>query len=133
MADIKNPRVEYVYPGHPIVIALVIMDTYKSLDEAHARKGEYPSALANGNIPGAGGNVYNALDVLTHISRGMTVEDAFEWADGLWAGCDDQKHRSGSEQERLQSRWRRGQEQADDLKEDFRKKVADWFADAPVR
>ena len=106
-----------VYPGHPITLACLIANLYPSLDAAEvvptdqARVHRYPAALEDHRIPGAGGNVWDALELLRRLRSGHSVETVIAWADETWAYCDGQ-----ATTERLRGRWDQGQRQADHLK-----------------
>ena len=108
----------FVYPGHPVTLALLVIHAFPSLDAAEAKGKEFPAALESGQIPGAGGNVYSALALLRHLRDGMAWREAVEIADGAWKSCDDHY---GSE------RWKRGQEQADRLKLGLHDRVGAWL------
>lgn len=99
------------YPGHPITIAWAIVNRFASLAEATTipSPGMSPAALSSSDIPGAGGNVYAALDFLGWLQRGIGWDEAVARADAMWARCDDQCRRDPE-------RWMRGQEQADRYK-----------------
>lgn len=55
-----------VYPGHPVVIAYLIMNRFASLEEATTTEpgATYNRALGSHDIPGAGGEVHMALNLL---------------------------------------------------------------------
>lgn len=85
-------REQTIFPGHPLVIATIIMKHYPNLDEAFAKKEDhsFPNALEDQNIPGAGGNVYSALDALRYVRDGlMGIDKAVEFCNEVWASCDD--------------------------------------------
>ena len=107
-----------VYPRHAVTIALLIIHAFPSLEAAEAKGREFPRALESNTIPGAGGNVYNALALLGHLRNGMTWREAIEIADGAWKSCDDHY---GSE------RWKRGQAQADRMKPLLHDRVGAWL------
>lgn len=81
-----------IFPGHPLVIATIIMKCYPSLDEAFIKKEghDYPNALEDQNIPGAGGNVWFALDAIRYVREGlMSIDRAVEWCNEKWDQVDD--------------------------------------------
>lgn len=127
MSDLDKLRRRHVYPGHPITIALMILNLYPTLHAAGERKGDFPAALGDGRIPGAGGNVHTALDTLHQVAKGTSIDEVLVDADERWANCDDQR-------ERHVDRWRAGQEQADGLKDEFRRLCVEKpeFWSAPV-
>ncbi len=107
---------DVIYPGHPIAIALMIVETFPSLTAATtiAAGRCYCNALGSDKVPGAGGNVHDALDLLTMIVHGeRSFAAAFQRANRCWAHCDDQQ--DSSPLGRLRDRWQRGQVQADAL------------------
>lgn len=60
-----------VYPGHPVCIAVAIMERYASFEQATQSNGDAPpAALVDQAIRGAGGNVYAGLDLLKHSLAG---------------------------------------------------------------
>lgn len=74
-----------VYPGHPITVAWYIVNKYGSFEEANKNtKHGWPRALGDNDIPGAGGEVYMALDFLNKLVDGATWEDVVAWADHHW-------------------------------------------------
>lgn len=77
----------HIYPGHPLTIATAILTKYgANLDSAfETTVHRYPNALTDDDIPGAGGEVYLALDLLDSIRKGrLTVSEAIEDADKTW-------------------------------------------------
>lgn len=118
-----------VYPGHPITVGLIIMETYDSYSDANHtperseqdKKWGYsscPDALSNGDIPGAGGCVYAALDFLK-LALETGVDEAIQQADKVWGVIDDQKKMNPA-------RYQEGQDQADKIKDRVRTKLATW-------
>lgn len=113
-----------IYPGHPVTIALLIVEAYPSLADAE-RKCErtgYPAALGSADIPGAGGNVRAALRLLQSVRAGALLAEAVEHARDYWSRCDGQ----ATGDARLVERWRSGQEQADRVEPVLRAKLAVW-------
>ena len=111
-----------VYPGHCVAIAFLIMQTYPSLETAMLKKGEYPDALTNEDIPGAGGCVHSALDVLKRAFS-VGIDEAFAFGDALWVGETSSSYRD---------RQQAGQKQADDIKQQFRERFQTWRQNEPV-
>jgi len=102
-----------VYPGHPVTLALEIMLTYeRNLGEAFApsidKDGQplgWCKALGDVNISGAGGCVWNGVDLLRKIQSGqMSPGEAVEWGMKVWkdrtlVGGDHRKaYQEGHEQ-----------------------------------
>jgi hypothetical protein len=70
-----------VYPGHPVALAVLIMAKYPSLEAAET--GSHCAALSDQDIPGAGGNVWMALDLL-RMCRQVPVSEALELIERRW-------------------------------------------------
>jgi hypothetical protein len=114
-----------IYPGHPVCIAYLIMLNFPSLEAAKYRppsndphNQKSPRALVHENIPGGGGNVFGALDVLKR-AREASPEVAFEFGAGWWM-----RHASGTN---YPDRREPGQAQADNIKAAFLEKAAEWI------
>lgn len=114
---------QVVYPGHPLVIAYLIVERYASLREAlRGSTGGYPAALVSARIPGAGGNVHAALDFLERvIDSRLPFEDAVKHANAWWAACDSQ-----ATSDALIVRWRSGQTQADQILDLLQQRLSNW-------
>lgn len=108
-----------VYPGHPVCFAYIIMHKYDCLAEALTKPEgrEYNNALRDENLPGAGGNVWAALDVLKHAEL-TSPEAAFEVGSDYWRRCA-----SGANYGKNQAA---GQAQADAIKDAFLTLAAKW-------
>ncbi len=97
-----------VYPGHPLTIAYVISVTFPTLADALVIRGDYPEALADVRIPGAGGEVSGAISLLRHLRDGTcTPEQAVKRADDHWRSTTTNGHRDA---------FTPGQAQADRVK-----------------
>lgn len=112
-----------VYPGHPVTVGLLIMRAFSTLAAAEDRGPEgknFTAASRSSKIPGAGGSVATALDILRSVVRGnLTVEQAIERADDAWRHVDDQYARDPK-------RWQEGQTQADKLKARYIEALKVW-------
>lgn len=130
-----------IYPGHPVTVAYLITRIFPTYESAFKKSenSDYSSALASCKIPGAGGNVSNAMCLLRYLKDGMSWALAMKYADDAWARCDGQakggyewgkKEKTPEDtQKRIkhyQDRWRKGQQQADKLKLKLFK-LADWW------
>lgn len=81
-----------VYPGHPVILACMVMDRYPSLLAARGTDQLSPTfgnALSDSFIPGAGCAVHAALDVLRY-AQVVSVEAAYELAESYWHGWERQ-------------------------------------------
>jgi hypothetical protein len=107
-----------VYPGHCVTLAYLIMQAYPSLEVASSREDGAPNphALSNRSIPGAGGPVYAALDVLHHAFE-HGVDSALAYGDRIW-----EAETATGFNDRRQS----GQLQADGIKAYFRERFKAW-------
>lgn len=71
-----------VYPGHPVVVAFLIMKKYQNLAEATKTGHSFPHALEDNDIPGAGGNIYSALSLLAELKEGKPLGKTIsKWCD----------------------------------------------------
>ena len=75
-----------VYPGHPVPLAYLIMCAYPDLETAMARDGDspWPAALGNQAIPGGGGEVRAALNLLVAVRNGTPPAAAVAEASKRW-------------------------------------------------
>ena len=105
------------YPGHPIVVGLLIMEVYPNV-EAASRRTEHgwADALSNSAIPGAGSEVRTALAYLERMAKGsMTPQEAIERARTNW--------NAGGHVANVIP----GQEQADRFADDYIAKATAWL------
>lgn len=79
------------YPGHPVVLATMVMERYSSLEHATRREGDrdFGNALSDSFIPGSGCAVSCALSVLQLAQAGQR-EQALELARSYWEGYGKQ-------------------------------------------
>lgn len=132
-----------VYPGHPVTVAYLITQIFPTYEEAFdTPEGvTYGGAIGSCKIPGAGGNVYEALDLLSRLRDGMPWSLAIKYANDSWFSCDSQgsggyvygmegKQETEEEQNkreiRYKARWKKGQQQADKLQVRLAKQ-SDWW------
>jgi hypothetical protein len=112
-----------VYPGHAVTIGLLIMRAFPTLEEASDRgphDRDFTAASRSNMIPGAGGSVATALDILRSVVRGeRTVEQAIEQANEAWRQVDGQYTRNPK-------RWQEGQTQADKLRARYIEALEVW-------
>jgi len=111
------------HPGHPLVVALFIMEAFPSLDAALApSETETQAALANELIPGAQVSVRLALTALERIASGQWGEaEAVSWLKDAWAELDNQRVR-------YPDQYRAGEVQALELESRFLDRVKSWPA-----
>lgn len=116
--EVLGERVEF--PGHPTILAIMVMDRYESFDHAGAREegAHYYNATRDGFIVGAGCAVSSTMDVLKlAIEKGP--EAAFIEAKRYWQGWENQ---SPSNKDRAAF----GREQAERVKPLFLQRLASW-------
>lgn len=78
---------KYVYPGHPITLAVSIIRAFPGdVTEAwKIREGkDFPNALISSEVSGAGGNVYRALDLVRDLHENpenwpVLMHEACHW------------------------------------------------------
>lgn len=89
------------YPGHPLVVASMIMDRYPNLEAALERPEgtDYGNALSDSFIPGAGCAVYAALDTL-RVGQAEGAEAAAEVAQRYWDSWERQSPRNAGPADR---------------------------------
>lgn len=114
-----------VFPGHPIVLAYLIMHQFASLEEAAGADPESPSsysrALACPAIPGGGGEVVTALRLLQELKGSPEAEAVSRrysdrWVTGLAGGHS--------------RNVTPGQAQADRIHAAFLAKASEWLVSA---
>lgn len=125
-----------VYPGHPVTVALCIIRHFPSLAAATNRGPADvwghapPNALSDSTIPGAGGNVYLALDLIQVLAKGIDFDTALANADKDWANCDSQAKggfTGEKDKDYYVKRWQEGQAQADRFKVALREEIGRWL------
>jgi len=123
----ETSREGFIYPGHAVPVALAIMRRYPSLEEAYAKGKQFPRALEDDLIPGAGGSVYYALTMLRWVADGtMSLEDALKAADRNWkTECSGQHN---SEPDRFES----GMEAVQQIMPAFRETLTAWQSPEPA-
>ncbi len=106
------------HPGHPVLIAVLIMTKYPSLSAARQREEGVgcPVVLTDGDIPGAGEQVSVALDILADL-RQEGPEAAFARATRQWLARTSRRFRD---------RQGPGQNQAECFKRRFFELAANW-------
>lgn len=99
-----------VHPGHPLVIAICIMQKYESLEAASspsqgrsvgedgkAEIMDYPIALGDSDIPGCGSSVCSALDLLSMASADIAIKFASICWEGECSGAYQKYYNKGTE------------------------------------
>lgn len=101
-----------VYPGHPLVVATIIMECFESFAEANkTTEHGWCEALSDSRIPGSGCHVGAAMRTLDLGHKDGTVEQMITHASGYWlngnAGGHHKNVHAGTEQARaFESRFR---------------------------
>ena len=74
-----------VYPGHPLLLATIIMSAYPHFAAANAPTPYgWPAALGDTRIPGAGDHVYAAMRCLEIGVEGGAIDEMVEFARKYW-------------------------------------------------
>lgn len=111
---------DFVYPGHPLVVATVIMKTYPDFQSANKPTGlGFGEAVGDNNVPGAGCHVGAAMRVLQLGSEGCSVDEIVRWAREYW-----EEGQAGGHTKYVGS----GVAQARAIEPHFRELAAQWFA-----
>ena len=116
---------ELAYPGHPLVLATLVMSFFESHGEASKLTAHgWEEAVGDVRIPGAGDQVTAAMHVLKMAAQGATPDEVVLAANDYWiagrAGGHVKKLEVGAEQSRL-------------VEPIFREKLAAWdFSRAPT-
>jgi hypothetical protein len=114
---------QIVYPGHPVFLALQIMDAFPSFERAAAKdNGEFNNAVSSDRVNGSGGAVHSAMRLLEFAKQGINPEQVFQYGVETWAsargwgtvGCD------------FASNYEAGILQAERLKDEFISRLAQW-------
>lgn len=76
----------FVYPGQPLVVACMVMQTFPTFEAAMVPDSEHhwPAALGVHDIQGAGCAVHNALRLLRRVREGMAPTAAVEESRAMW-------------------------------------------------
>lgn len=108
------------FPGHPLIIAVRVMDRYASHGHAKARRpgSEYGQAISDGFILGAGCAVSSAMDVLK-LSLENGAEAGIQEAGRYWLGWEKQSPNN-------KDRAARGRAQAERVQPMFLERLSGW-------
>lgn len=109
---------DFAYPGHPLIIAAMVMSLYPSMTEA-GRPCEqgWAEALGDSRIPGAGCHVGAGITALRRASEGQTCDQVVEWANRYWS-----EGKAGGHVANVPA----GLEQAKMVEPHFRRLFASW-------
>ncbi|TXG99948.1 MAG: hypothetical protein E6R08_00510 [Nevskiaceae bacterium] len=108
------------YPGHPVVLAAMVMDRYQSFEHAKGYRdgAQYYNAISDSFIPGAGCAVSSTMTVLK-LALEHGPEAAFKEAERYWQGWENQSPRN-------KERAENGRRQAELAKPLFRQRLQWW-------
>lgn len=117
------------YPGHPLVLATMVMDRYASFEHAASNEpgAGYYNAICDSFIPGAGCAVSSTMSVLK-IALGDdpgSVDLAVEEAGRYWDGWERQSPAN-------KDRAAHGRTQAEGIKSAFLLRLAAWKSGVPT-
>lgn len=109
---------QFTYPGHPLVLAYVVMVVFGSHAEAAARTEHgWSAALGDCRVPGAGDHVAAAMYVLGIGARGGSPDDMIAAAHAYW----DVGHAGGHVKNVVQ-----GRVEARKIESAFRERCCVW-------
>ena len=76
-----------IYPGHPVVMALLITHLFDDLASAATpTEHGWSAAVGSSDIPGGGGEVASGLNLLIKVAAGeCSLDEAIAWGDERWA------------------------------------------------
>ena len=107
-----------VYPGHPLVLATVIMATFADYKSAASPTVHgWCEALGDSRIPGAGDHVTAAMRCLKIGSEGGTAEQMIDYASRYWV-----RGNAGGHHLKVDA----GVRQAADVEAQFRELASTW-------
>ncbi|MBB4861651.1 hypothetical protein HNP46_000462 [Pseudomonas nitritireducens] len=109
-----------VYPGHPLVVATVIMTLYPDFQSANKRTElNFSEALGDNRVPGAGCHVNAAMNLLKKGSDGESIDAMVEYGNWYWV-----EGQAGGHTKNVAA----GVAQAAQIEPKFRELAATWFA-----
>jgi len=99
-------RKGFVYPGHPLVVATLIMTAFDNFAQANkTTEHGWAAALSDPRIPGAGDHVGAALQTLRVGAGGGSIDAMVDHANNYWtrgqAGGHEKEVPAGLEQAKL--------------------------------
>lgn len=111
-----------VYPGHPLVLAAVVMRVFASFAEAdHQTEHGWCAALGDSRVPGAGDHVGAAMRTLELGARGADAETMIAHAARYWDAGQAGGHIKNVDA---------GKAQAQKIEPHFRAMSEQWFKPA---
>lgn len=95
-----------VYPGHPVVLAFLVVKRYASIDEATAlsSKSSQPRVIDDLEVYGSAGFLTEALRLLEDVRDGRSPIQAIEDAEARWVSTRADGHEGSVERGAAQSR-----------------------------
>lgn len=82
--DLAVLEEDLIYPGHPMVLAYLIVRRYPTYQAAMERKDcGPPAALQDPDIPGSGGHIWTALECL-ELLHTVPVDTVWKYANQSW-------------------------------------------------
>lgn len=74
-----------IYPGHPLVVATIIMELYPSFEEANRpTEHGWSEVLSDHRVPGAGDHVGAAMRTLSIGAKGGSPDEMIHHATTYW-------------------------------------------------
>ncbi|MHD0644450.1 hypothetical protein ACYPKM_02285 [Pseudomonas aeruginosa] len=114
-----------VYPGHPLVLAYLVMRAFSSFSVANGKEpgSDYHRALTS-SIPGAGDHMHAAVRALALGDSGNSIDDMVAFAYDYW-----NRGNAGGHTGNVSA----GITQAVAIESAFRELAATWFAQSPAK
>lgn len=110
----------FVYPGHPVTIAIEIARAFPTYEAAARRtKRGWEAALSHSDVRGAGDAVRTGLHLLRLVRDGMPADEAFGEGATLWATARATD---------FAANLKTGQDEADALRSVFVEEITEWAA-----
>jgi len=116
-------RTHYVYPGHALVVAYVIMHVFEDAEAALAPSphGTWCQAVGHHTVPGAGDGAHAGALAIAKLRDGSSPREVVQWARQEW------RRRVGPGTGNHEETYEPGQRQADEFEARFLEKVRVWL------
>ena len=113
-----------VYPGHAVMIALNVFDTFKSASEAIDCSKTFSGCSAmqgSGDVPGAGCGVSICQGMISKVlAKELSIDEMFDYANKRW------KDHTGPGSGNFESHYEKGLAEALKYKDLFLEKAKAW-------
>lgn len=110
---------DFVYPGHPLAIGIVIMTIFESYKDANETTADGNSrAISDPQVPGNSDCVDGTMKMLALGAAGNEIDQMISYAENFWKSSQENSNERAFIQGVLQARK---------LENLFRKKATAWF------